>query len=580
MILDRLIVALDAQTTGLTRGFDRALSTVDRAGRDITAGAARMEREIEGSMSRAGMAADKLGDRMVDVGGKLSLGITAPIVALGGVAVANAAKLDSLTRGLQAVSAAGDPVSTQLERLREVAKLPGLGFEEAIQGSINLQAVGFSAANSERALMAFGNAVATTGGGKAELDRIITQLTQMSSAGKILTADLRPIIQTSPAVATALKQLFGTINADDISKKLEASGQDFDDFFEQLVGQLERMPKVTGGARNGMENLADSFTTSSASIGDRLLPVVVALSNGLASLLDWITKLDPAWQNLIIGVAAAAAAVGPLLLALGGIVKLLPLLQAGMGLLGATGGPIILAALAFGSLLAAGLALVQNWSVISYEVGHLVDVIQAQLVDRFGGIVEAIGAKVERIKTFFADMYDAVVGHSYVPDMVDGIEMHFGRLDPIFGGAAQAIVDFTMGSGDAIEAFVKRTVAQLAVLAVKLLLIKGLTAALGIATGGVGGVAAAGFFDALQVPTRATGGPVQAGRAYLRNEHGPELFVPNTSGAMLSASSSPGGSLLAQLPPYPKVMTPGQQAVDSWWRDYFAAAYRDHMERA
>jgi hypothetical protein len=36
--------------------------------------------------------------------------------------------------------------------------------------------------------------------------------------------------------------------------------------------------------------------------------------------------------------------------------------------------------------------------------------------------------RIKEVKDAFYNMYDAVVGHSYVPDMVDGISYHFGRL--------------------------------------------------------------------------------------------------------------------------------------------------------
>lgn len=41
----------------------------------------------------------------------------------------------------------------------------------------------------------------------------------------------------------------------------------------------------------------------------------------------------------------------------------------------------------------------------------------------------------------------------------------------------------------------------------------------------------------LGLPGRATGGPVSPGRAYVVGEHGPELFVPTSSGAVAAGSA-------------------------------------------
>lgn len=51
------------------------------------------------------------------------------------------------------------------------------------------------------------------------------------------------------------------------------------------------------------------------------------------------------------------------------------------------------------------------------------------LVDKFTDVVKAVQQKIAAVTGFFKDMWDAVVGHSYVPDMVDGIRDHFARLD-------------------------------------------------------------------------------------------------------------------------------------------------------
>lgn len=53
------------------------------------------------------------------------------------------------------------------------------------------------------------------------------------------------------------------------------------------------------------------------------------------------------------------------------------------------------------------------------------------LVDKFTTIVKAVGEKVQAVAGFFKSLWDAVVGHSYVPDMVDGIRDEFARLDEV-----------------------------------------------------------------------------------------------------------------------------------------------------
>jgi hypothetical protein len=53
------------------------------------------------------------------------------------------------------------------------------------------------------------------------------------------------------------------------------------------------------------------------------------------------------------------------------------------------------------------------------------------LVSGFDKIMKNVAAKIEWVKGKFFGLYDAVVGHSYIPDMVDGIRDHMARLDGV-----------------------------------------------------------------------------------------------------------------------------------------------------
>ena len=51
--------------------------------------------------------------------------------------------------------------------------------------------------------------------------------------------------------------------------------------------------------------------------------------------------------------------------------------------------------------------------------------------------------RIESVKKAFFDLYDAVVGHSYVPDMVDGIALHMARLDAVMVNPAKSATEQT-----------------------------------------------------------------------------------------------------------------------------------------
>jgi len=55
--------------------------------------------------------------------------------------------------------------------------------------------------------------------------------------------------------------------------------------------------------------------------------------------------------------------------------------------------------------------------------------VKSWLQDKMGAVFDWVGKKIEQVKGFFFNLYDAVVGHSYIPDMVDGIRVEMAKLD-------------------------------------------------------------------------------------------------------------------------------------------------------
>jgi tape measure domain-containing protein len=309
-------------------------AVIDLEDAGLQAGVRRTEgglKEIEQQSNATGDAVDRLGTRLgkalskvdgakiKDFGQTLSMGVTLPLMAVGGGALKAAADLDSLKRGLISVAGSSGAAEQQLARLREVAKLPGLGFNEAVQGSIRLQAAGFSANQAEKSLSAFGNAIASVGGGKAELDGVTLALTQIASKGKISAEEINQLSERVPQVRKAMQTAFGTAD----TEVLQKSGLGAEEFVSKLTAELAKIPPVTGGIKNDFENLSDTIQQSAAKVGTSLVPAASAITNVLApavtGLADGYSRLSAPVQAGLLAVAATAAVAGPATMALGGL---------------------------------------------------------------------------------------------------------------------------------------------------------------------------------------------------------------------------------------------------------------------
>lgn len=212
------------------------------------------------------------------------------IVNVGKSTISAALKFDKLKRGLTAIVGSAAEAERQLIRLREVAKLPGLSFEQAIQGSINLQAAGLSAELSERALKAFGNALVTVGKGAEDLAGVSLALTQMANKTSGFGQDVRQLQERLPQMQTALRNAFDGKPVEE----LEITGKEL---VAALVTEFEKLEAASGGPANEIENLQNAFKNLKVVIGNTMLAATGDTAKSLTSIIDKIAAVIPEWDK-------------------------------------------------------------------------------------------------------------------------------------------------------------------------------------------------------------------------------------------------------------------------------------------
>ena len=328
---------LTAVITAEARGFDENIL--------------RSEKVLDAFEKRLGQTSG----RVNDLAHAMTAFVTGPLLALGAGAVKSAMELDSLKRGLTAVAGSSQQAEIQMARLREVAKLPGLGFKEAVQGSVNLQAAGFSALQAEKSLMAFGNALGTVGKGKADLSGVILALSQIQTKGKVAAQEINQLSERVPQIRRVMLQAFGTAD----TEVLQKMGISSEKFIGKVTEELGKLPQVTGGIQNAFENAQDTINTALVRIGDVLARNLQRPLENVLTVIDRGTavfeKLPPVLQNSIVGFAGVAAAIGPLLLVGGQLATAFSALAPTFAALGvAMSGPIGIAIATVTAVIASG----------------------------------------------------------------------------------------------------------------------------------------------------------------------------------------------------------------------------------
>ena len=212
---------------------------------------------LQKELAKVEKSLQRFGRKMQQIGTDLTQTLTVPIAGLGAASLKAFSDIERLEKGLIALMGSSEAAKAEMIKLREVAKLPGLGFEEAIKGSVSLQAVGFSADKARETLLAFGKAVAVSGGTREDFNEVIYQLAQMNSKGKILAEDFKVLQSRIPILGTLLQDAFGTRNI----AAIRDSGVGAAEFTQGIIDAANKskvLANVTGGLGNAFENFKDS----------------------------------------------------------------------------------------------------------------------------------------------------------------------------------------------------------------------------------------------------------------------------------------------------------------------------------
>jgi predicted nucleic acid-binding Zn-ribbon protein len=216
--------------------------------------------------------------------------LTKAVINAGRATIQTALKYDKLKRGLTAVVGSAEEAERQLARLKEAAKLPGLSFPQAIQGSINLQAAGLSAELSERALKAFGNALVTVGKGAEDLAGVNLALTQIANKTSGFGQDVRQLQERLPQMQTALKNAFDGKPLED----LEITGKEL---VAVLVTEFEKLEKASDGPANKLVNLGMAYEQLKATVGATMLDIVGTSADSMTKIIENIAEVLPHWKK-------------------------------------------------------------------------------------------------------------------------------------------------------------------------------------------------------------------------------------------------------------------------------------------
>lgn len=257
-----------------------------------------------------------------------SLYVTAPLTAAAGVAVKAAdVQLKNEKRLLTALRGREDIQQRLIKQAGELQSRSLFGDEEIIGQQAFLASLGLT---------------------EQQINDTIEAAAQLSSAtGMTLDSAVKNLAKTYGGLSGELGESIPKLK--ELTAEQMKNGEAVKFILENYKGFAESAADTGLGP---MQQLKNSIGDVGEEIGKVLMPMVQAAARMLKDFAAWLQGLSPAAKTSIVVIGGVAAALGPLSVALGSAVKLLPMLKIGLAAITGPVGLVTAAILGAASALA------------------------------------------------------------------------------------------------------------------------------------------------------------------------------------------------------------------------------------
>ena len=332
--------------------------------------------EFQQKASQVEKGLGQLEKKLSSIGKSLSLKVTAPLAALGAVALMNAdTQAKAETKVATALKSTGNQVGYNLDQLKAYAsELQGKTIfgDETILNDVTTRLLAFTNITGEnfkrtqQIVLDMSTALemdlgsAATMLGKA-MDDPIGKMSSLSRAGINFTDEQKAMV----------KQLVET------GETAKAQTVILDALEQKFGGQAEAAAKVGMGALKQLKNSWGDFLEQ---IGATLTPFINKIAGFLQRIVTMLQAMSPTMQKVIVVIGGVAAAIGPVLVGISGVLKLIPMLSAGFTALMSPVGIITAAVLALAAAFA--YAKIKKQELINETAeGSSLEDLQSQLAE-------------------------------------------------------------------------------------------------------------------------------------------------------------------------------------------------------
>lgn len=427
---------LSAKITGDSSGFDKAIQSAEKT-------ASSFEKRMESISSKA----KSIGDKLSGIGTALTVGVTTPLAVAGKGMVDAASDFDeNLNKISVAFGDSADDVKAWADTATESF---GLSMNQALEATSLFGDMATSMGISQSEAASMSTSLAGLAGDMASFKNIGID-EAMTALNGVFTGETE-----------SLKQLGIVMTEVNLQEFADGLGLVYDDMTQAEKVQLRYnyvmamsknaigdYARTSDGTANSIRTFQASVENLAIALGQNLLPIVTPIIQKATEMVNAFSAADPELQRLILGIAGIAAAAGPALIILGGMVSgfgsLVSILSAVLSPIG-----LIITAIA---ALSAGFvylmntneqfrdAVLQVWDSISSKIQSVRDIISE--ID-FSGIFSGIISQLQTFLPSFESVFNTV--KIIIGTVADAFSAFFSGLAGSFSGGLDGAEGFASG---------------------------------------------------------------------------------------------------------------------------------------
>ena len=341
-------VALDERQQANYRALQREIVATQKKLQELKTEASGFT-QFGDKLQVIGSAMKEFGNKVTEVGKKVSV-LSGAVAGLFAIGVKYNAELEVSTKAFETFTGSAEEADKAINNIRKDSRTSIFDTNALVKANQYLISTGVDADKARKTINGLADAIALTGGGNDELNRMALNLQQIQNVGKASATDIRQFAMAGIDVYGVLAETLGVTTQE--VKNMDIS-------FEDLSDALIKASSEGGKYYGGQEKMADTLTGKVSklkktfqelmgSLSELLMPILDKLIGYLQKAVDWFNSLDQSQKDLITKIGIAIVTIGPALIiigklisGIGSIISFIGGVSKALGFLGSTVLPIV-----------------------------------------------------------------------------------------------------------------------------------------------------------------------------------------------------------------------------------------------